>query len=128
MSVVVNDRKGSRLFWAGIPVLSTLSQLFIKAAAEHVAGSGWAWLQNIITSPWMIAAVAAEIGCFVIWMHVLTEIDLSRAFPLTAVSYITILAASWLAFNEDISLLQVIGSGLILAGVWLISLQGTVSA
>ena len=70
----------------------------------------------------MIAAVGAEVACFVIWMHVLTELDLSRAFPLTAVSYIMIFAASWLVFNEDVSLLQLIGSGLILGGAWLISL------
>ena len=48
----------------------------------------------------------------------------SRAFPLSAVSYILILTVSWLVFEESISLLQLIGSGLILAGVWLISTAG----
>jgi multidrug transporter EmrE-like cation transporter len=116
--------RASHLFWLGIPILDTLSQLFIKLAAEHVTGSGLTWLHNTVTSPWMIAAVAVEAACFVIWMRVLAELDLSLAFPLSAIGYILILAASLLIFGESISLLQLTGSGLILAGVWLISTTG----
>ena len=54
-------------------------------------------------------------------MQVLSELELSKAFPLTAFSYILILAASWAFFGEPLSPLQFIGSALILAGVWLIS-------
>ena len=113
--------KAGHLFWLAIPLLNTLSQLFIKVAAEHVTGSGAAWLHSAVTSPWMLATVAAEAACFLIWMRVLAELDLSRAFPLSAIGYVLILAASWLIFEESISLLQLVGSGLILAGVWLIS-------
>lgn len=116
--------RGSYLFWLGIPVLDMLSQLFIKLAAEHVTGSGLTWLHNTVTSPWMIAAIAVEAACFVIWMRVLAELDLSLAFPLSAISYILVIAASWLIFGESISLLQLTGSGLILAGVWLIGTAG----
>jgi multidrug transporter EmrE-like cation transporter len=116
--------KASHLFWLSVPLLNTLSQLFIKLAAEHVTGSGLAWLHNTVTSPWMIAAVVVEAVCFVIWMRVLGEMDLSQAFPLSAVGYILIIATSWLVFGESISLLQLIGGGLILAGVFLISTAG----
>lgn len=113
--------KSGRLLWLAIPLLNALSQIFIKLAAEHVSGIGWTWLQQTVTSPWMIAAIVVEAACFVIWMQVLTELDLSKAFPLTAFSYILILAASWTFFSEPISPLQLVGSALILAGVWLIS-------
>jgi multidrug transporter EmrE-like cation transporter len=113
--------KASHLFWLGIPLFNTLSQIFIKLAAEHVSGTGLAWLGNTIASPWMIAAIAVEAACFAIWIRVLGELDLSRAFPLSGVSYVLILASSWLLFGEHITLLQLAGSALILAGVWLIS-------
>jgi drug/metabolite transporter (DMT)-like permease len=116
--------RASHLFWLGIPALNTLSQLFIKLAAGHVTGTGLAWLQNAVTSPWMIATVAVEAACFLIWMRVLAGLDLSRAFPLSATGYILVLMASWLVFEESISLLQLIGSALILAGVWLIVTAG----
>ena len=65
--------------------------------------------------------LGVEIALFFVWMRVLTELDLSKAYPLSAISYILILATGWLVFGESISQLQLIGSGLILAGVWVIS-------
>lgn len=40
------------------------------------------WLQQTVTSLWMIAAVVVEAACFAIWMQVLSELELSKAFPL----------------------------------------------
>jgi drug/metabolite transporter (DMT)-like permease len=112
----------SRLFWLGIPVLNTLFQIFIKLASEEVKGFGsiGEWLVRAVMSPWMLGAIAIEIACFIIWMHVLSELDLSKAFPLSAISYVLVLASSWLLFNEEITALRLIGSTLILGGVWLI--------
>ena len=116
--------KAGHFLWLGMPVLSTLSQLFIKLTSERLTGSGWIWLENTLTSPWMIAVLGVEIALFFIWMRVLTELDLSKAYPLSAISYILILPTGWLVFGESISGLQLIGSGLILAGVWVISTAG----
>ncbi len=113
--------KAGLFLWLGMPVLSTLSQLFIKLTSESLTGSGWIWLENTLTSRWIIAVLGVEIALFFIWMRVLTELDLSKAYPLSAISYILILATGWLVFGESISRLQLIGSGLILAGVWVIS-------
>ena len=120
--------KANHLFWLGIPLLTTLSQLFIKLAAESITGSGWEWLQNTATSPWMIATVCVEAASFAIWMRILAGFDLSKAFPLSAVSYILILAASRLVFHESISPLQLFGCALILVGVWLISTAGNAAS
>jgi multidrug transporter EmrE-like cation transporter len=116
--------KAIHVFWLGMPVLSTLSQLFIKLTSEQLNGSGWIWLENALTSRWMIAVLGVEIALFFVWMRVLTDLDLSKAYPLSAISYILILATGWLVFGENISRLQLIGSGLILAGVWVISTAG----
>lgn len=112
---------GQRLSWFAIPVLNTLFQIFIKLAAD-AAGGGHAsdWFSGPLASPWFLAAVAVEIACFLIWMQVLSELDLSKAFPLSALSYVLVLLSSWLYFREQISALQLVGSALILGGVWLI--------
>jgi len=116
--------KAGLLLWLGMPVLSTLSQLLIKLTSERLTGSGWIWLGNTLTSRWMIAVLGVEIALFFIWMRVLTELDLSKAYPLSAISYILVLATGWLVFGESISRLQLVGSGLILAGVWVVSTAG----
>ncbi|CAN7458315.1 EamA family transporter [Rhizobium rhizogenes] len=111
-----------RLSWLAVPVLNTLFQFFIKHGAEQLGdASGVGWLWQALGSHWILAAIAVEIGCFFIWMNVLSELDLSRAFPLSGVSYVLIIATGWFVFGEPVVALQVIGSGLILTGVWLIA-------
>jgi drug/metabolite transporter (DMT)-like permease len=119
--------RGSRLLWLGIPVLNTLFQIFVKLAADEVrlSGSGNEWLVRSLMSPWMLGAITIEIACFIVWMQVLAELDLSKAFPLSAISYVLVLTSSWLFFHEEITTLRLLGSALILGGVWLI---GTASS
>ena len=111
-----------RLSWLAVPVLNTLFQFFVKHGAEQLSDptvAGWLW--QALASHWILAAIAVEIVCFFIWMNVLAELDLSRAFPLSGVSYVLIIATGWFVFGEPVVALQVIGSGLILTGVWLIA-------
>jgi drug/metabolite transporter (DMT)-like permease len=53
-------------------------------------------------------------------MAVLTRMDLSRAFPLTALTYITVPALAFLFFGERLPLIRVAGIGVIIVGVILI--------
>ena len=111
-----------RLSWLVVPVLNTLFQFFIKLGAEQMnAGDAESWLWQALSSYWILAAIAVEIVTFFIWMNVLAELDLSRAFPLSGISYVLIIATGWFVFGERVVALQVVGSGLILLGVWLIA-------
>ncbi|PDT01691.1 transporter [Rhizobium chutanense] len=111
-----------RLRWLAVPLLNTLFQIFIKLGATQLGTTeGATWLSAALTSHWILAAIVVEIVCFFIWMTVLAELDLSKAFPLSGISYVLIIATGWFVFDEPIVDLQIVGSGLILAGVWLIA-------
>ncbi|MFS8045240.1 EamA family transporter [Rhizobium sp. BR 314] len=111
-----------RFSWLAVPVLNTLFQFFIKLGAEQMnTGSAESWLWHALSSYWILAAIVVEVVTFFIWMNVLAELDLSRAFPLSGISYVLIIATGWFIFDEKVVALQLIGSGLILAGVWLIA-------
>ena len=58
---------------------------------------------------------------FVNWMRVLARADLSFAQPITALGYISVLAASRLFLHERISPARALGVALILLGVYFIS-------
>lgn len=108
--------------WLSIPLLNTLQQIFLKESAVHVSGEfGAQWLINLATSPWFTLAIIAEIVCFVLWLRVLAQTDLSKAFPLSAVSYVFVLASAWFLYSEPVSTLQLGGSALIIAGAWCVS-------
>lgn len=119
--------KKTLLFWSLVPILSTLYQLFTKLVAHNMEGLdfGVAWLIRAASTPWMWAALISELAAFIIWMRILSDQDLSKAFPLTAISYVMILCISWFGFHESILPLQLIGSALILAGVWCIGTAET---
>ncbi|WP_370673867.1 EamA family transporter [Pleomorphomonas sp. PLEO] len=106
--------------WLAIPVLNTLQQLFLKLGASDAASSavGSGWFGSLLASPWFAAAVVAEIICFVVWMTVLAELDLSLAFPLSAASYVLVMLMAWIVFGEPLKAKEIIGSLVILGGIW----------
>lgn len=65
--------------------------------------------------------VGVEGGSLVLWMLILARIDLARAFPLTALSYVLIIAAGHFVYHEKVSAIEVVGSLLILAGILLLA-------
>jgi multidrug transporter EmrE-like cation transporter len=114
--------KNTLMLWFSIPLLNTLQQIFLKlSAAAAPANFGETWFLNLVSSPWFILAITAEIACFVLWLRILAEFDLAKAFPMSAISYVFVLASAWLFFAEPVSALQLTGSALILAGVWCVS-------
>ena len=115
------------ILWSLIPICNTLYQVFIKLAAHDMGGTdfGIAWLQQAAVTPWMWAALASELASFVIWIKILSDHELSKAFPLSAISYLLILSVSWFGFYETILPLQLVGGTLILAGVWMIGTANT---
>lgn len=108
--------------WLYVPLLNTLQQIFLKQSASATpAEFGATWFVAVFSSPWFILAIAAEIACFVLWLRILAEIDLAKAFPLSAISYVFVLASAWFFYGEPSSALQLTGGALIIAGVWCVS-------
>ncbi len=110
------------ILWPLVPICGTLYQIFVKLTADQLHGVAFnaGWLEQAGTSKWFWAALVSEVAAFLIWMQILAQHDLSKAFPLTAISYVFILAVSWFGFKEEILPLQLLGGTLILCGVWLI--------
>lgn len=108
--------------WCALPLLGLGYQIAAKETASALAHVpfGPAWLTQAAGLAWGRALLALEIASFAAWMVVLSEMKLSAAFPLSAVSYVLVILASWTLFDEPASILQIIGGAAILSGVWLI--------
>jgi drug/metabolite transporter (DMT)-like permease len=111
------------MLWFGIPILTTLNQACIKMLAERMKDTpfGMHWLAEAMQTPWALCILLFEVLSFVLWMAILAHTSISKAAPITAISYFSILLMSWTLFKEPIMPLQIVGSALILTGVWLIS-------
>ncbi|MBV8963908.1 MAG: EamA family transporter [Hyphomicrobiales bacterium] len=110
------------LFWSVFLTLDTATQLAFKTASEHVEGMsfGWGFLQTALMTPAFWLAILCYIATFIVWMAVLTRMDLSRAFPLTALTYVTVPALALMFFGEQLPAIRVLGIAVIIAGVIMI--------
>ena len=77
-------------------------------------------LWRMATNPFVFFGLLIYVISVVFWLVALSRVDLSYAYPFASLSYIIMLIASWLLFNEHISLMRIIGTLVICAGVWLI--------
>jgi len=78
-------------------------------------------LWRIGTNPYVIAGLAIYVSGTVFWLVALSRVELSYAYPFASLSYVVMLAASWLLFHEDISLVRLLGTLVVGLGVFLIS-------
>lgn len=108
--------------WGLLPFVSLAYQFAAKQAADILVrlpfGPGWA--VSALHIPWLQALLLLEIIGFVGWMAILSEMKLSAAFPLSAISYVLVVATGWTGFGEPVTAMQLLGGAAILAGVWLI--------
>ena len=73
------------------------------------------------TNLYVIGGLLIYVTGTVFWLAALSRVDLSYAYPFASLSYVIMLAASWLLFHEDITMLRVVGTVVIALGVIIIS-------
>ena len=78
-------------------------------------------LWKMVTNPYVILGLGVYLLGTVFWLTALSRVDLSYAYPFASISYVIMLLASWQLFDENISLLRLVGSVVIIFGVILIS-------
>lgn len=110
------------LIWLAFIVLDTGTQIAFKWGAEGLGDMdfGLDMLAKSVTLPGVWCAVIGYLGTFLVWMAILRDMPLSRAFPMTGLVYITVPLFAWGAFGEHISLLRAGGIALIIFGVVLL--------
>ena len=97
----------------------TLAQVSFKLAANHALplAFGAAWVLRVFTAPWVYGAIVGYLGAFFTWMTLLKHAPIGPAFAASHLEVISVLAVSVLFFNERLSLLQLLGSVLIVVGI-----------
>jgi drug/metabolite transporter (DMT)-like permease len=105
------------LVWLLLLGFDTSVQLCFKLGSNHLVGTdGLGWLLAVVTSPWILGGIACYLGAFVTWTVILRDHNLSLAFPITSLGYVTILLASAWLLGEIIDPQRWLGVGLISAG------------
>jgi drug/metabolite transporter (DMT)-like permease len=105
--------------WLLYIVVETSVQVVFKIAGSGLDGAHglWPMVLHALTAPWVLGGFGLYFIGFLLWMTILKDADLGRAFPMTASVYLTTLAAAVFLFHEHLTPLRVIGIVTIMVGV-----------
>jgi multidrug transporter EmrE-like cation transporter len=108
---------------AGQVMITAAEVLLKKGAAGSVGGAAEPEVLGItaLTSGTTWLGIVFYTLSFLIWLHVLRLLPLTRAYALASVVHVLVPTAAWLFLNETISLTRAAGIALALCGVVLVA-------
>ena len=93
-------------------------------AGPPPAGAAQQWLSyglGISLNPWMIAGLGCYGVSILLWMAVLSKVEVSAAYPLTSIGFIIAAAAGYFFMGETVGLSRAVGIALVCCGVVVIT-------
>jgi len=107
--------------------LNAVAQLLLKKGMMTIGQFSFsrdallAIVPSVALSPFILAGLASYVVGVVIWMLVLSRVDVSAAYPFLSLGYIVAAICGWFFFAEHISLMRIVGIALTCIGVIFIS-------
>jgi len=112
------------LFIFASVIIGVAGQLLMKQGVSQLGD----YSSNLINfllkaalSPWIISGLIGYVIGTVIWLLLLSKVDVSYAYPMLSLGYIFLLIFASLFLGEQITMIRVIGVSLIVIGVILIT-------
>ncbi len=111
----------------GAVFLGVVGQLSMKQGMGQVVmrlggvGDVVSSLIRALSQPFVTAGVALYAISALVWLIVLSRVELSFAYPMVSIGYIAVVILSRLIFHEQVSAVRIAGTVVICLGVVLIS-------
>jgi len=110
-------------------LLNAGAQLLLKAGTRSLgvigAGGGAAgMLQTALgvgTQPYILAGLSCYVLSVGIWIVALSRVEVSIAYPMLSIGYVVNAFAAWWLFGEALTPMRLLGIGIILLGVVVLS-------
>ena len=115
-------------FLIGCQLISITAQLCLKVGAGRAAALFNKNPFRIALIPWLWAGTALYGLGTILWLKILTTVDLSFAYPFAAVAYTGGVLASQRLLKEKVTALRWAGVGIILIGLIFIATSGISTA
>ena len=107
--------------------LAVFGQFFLKKGMLQIGeiplnfGTPFFLLGRVFTSFGLFLGFSLFALSSVVWMVVLSRVELSLAYPMVSIGYILTMLLAWKFLGEEVSLLRWLAVGVICAGVFLLS-------
>lgn len=109
-------------------IIAVTGQVCLKVGMNQISklssvnfGSLMVFLKKIVGSPLVVLGLFLYGLSALVWLVVLSRVDLSFAYPMIGLSYVLVLVISSLFLKEQVGLIRWLGAAIIILGVILIS-------
>lgn len=107
--------------------LNTVAQLSLKAGMNRIGFFNFSWANiapisfQVASNPFILLGLICYIFAVVVWLLVLSRSEVSIAYPMISMAYILNAIGAYYIFNEELSMIRMVGIGIIIVGVCLIA-------
>ena len=100
-------------------VFDTFSQICFKMAAIDAQPFliEVEWLIRVLETSWVYGAIIGYLGAFIIWMTLLRHAPVGPAFAASHLEVVGVMVISAPLFGEALSISQILGAMVVVAGV-----------
>lgn len=108
-------------------LLNTVAQLALKAGMGRIGYFSYSWNNltaislQVASNPYILAGLVCYVLSVVVWLLVLSRVEVSVAYPMISLGYIATAIAAYFLFDEHLTLIRLTGIMVILAGVYMVA-------
>src|SRR5262249_15832284 len=108
-------------------LLNAVAQLMLKAGMQRIGHFEFVWANvvpiglQIVTNFYIFTGMVCYGVSILVWLMVLSRLEVSVAYPMVSLGYILTAVAAWNWFGEALSPMRVAGIAVIILGVFMIS-------
>lgn len=112
------------LLLVGCIVTGASGNLLLKAGMNLIGTPGeaglslFSWLVRVFITPQILGGIVLYVASFVMWLAVLSLMDISKAYPIfVAGSFLIVIGIGATLLSEQLTPIRVLAAVLVLAGV-----------
>lgn len=114
------------LILAGV-LLNAGAQLLLKAGMSQIGhfefsmSNAMPIAMKVMVNPPILAGLSAYVLSVVVWLLVLSRVQVSYAYPMLSIGYVVNAVAAYYLFGEPLTSMRILGIFIIIAGVYLVA-------
>ncbi|HXV74271.1 MAG TPA: EamA family transporter [Sphingomonadales bacterium] len=95
-------------------------QVLFKMSGQQITGGGFL---KAFLNPYFFSALLVYGVCTVLWVYLLRDVPLGRAYPAVSLTFLIVPLLAWALLGEPFGKFALLGGALIVAGVYLMVFQ-----